>query len=559
MGKKLFTLLVISSALIYMLLFFNNFNKSWAGDEEILATVNGQNITTTEFDELQKIFGIRESNKKEQEKFLTKIIAASLIAAKAKEIGLCEDPVIKQKVKAFREKQLFSAMGDRIREQIISDEKISKNPLPKYFEKKIRFREIVVQSMPEAEQIHKDILKGKDFERLAKEKSINRYAENGGDTGFVIMAGNKFSEKVEKIIAKLEDGQISEIIKTTEGYAIFKAIERKDLTDQEREKVITSIRRKLIREQAVTQVEKLRSQAEIKIFPENVEKILGIKNLKEAAQIELININGTIIRFLDVLSFLKHPLFDILRFSKYLNAPILKGLIENKIRQILIVNEAVRIGLDKDPKIKSLIKRFEQWQLSSKYVTDVLLKDVTCTEKEIKKFYKEYKDRPEYKKISECVHARQILVEHESIAEEILKQLKIGADFAETAQKHSILKIGEIGGDLGYLERGCSKTIKITPMNEDVEELIFGLSEGEISEIIKVNFDVYELYSIIKVEDRIKEGANDYSAIKGLMRRELLKKKEEEKHKDFIDRLMAKADIKKNLDLLKLTMENLPR
>lgn len=51
--------------------------------------------------------------------------------------------------------------------------------------------------------------------------------------------------------------------------------------------------------------------------------------------------------------------------------------------------------------------------------------------------------------------ALHILVKHEELANDILKQLKKGAKFHVLAKKHSICPSGKKGGDLGEFRQGA--------------------------------------------------------------------------------------------------------
>ena len=110
-----------------------------------------------------------------------------------------------------------------------------------------------------------------------------------------------------------------------------------------------------------------------------------------------------------------------------------------------------------------------------------------------------YNDNVQQYTTPEQVRASHILLETtgkneadvKKRAEEILKQVKSGADFAELAKKVSEDKGSkENGGDLDYFGRG-----RMVP---EFEEVAFKLPPGEISDLVKSQFG----YHIIKVVDK---------------------------------------------------------
>lgn len=88
------------------------------------------------------------------------------------------------------------------------------------------------------------------------------------------------------------------------------------------------------------------------------------------------------------------------------------------------------------------------------------------------------------------VRASHILVEEESKANELKKQIDSGYDFARVAKKNSKCPSGESGGDLGFFGKGM--------MVKEFEEAAFSLEVGQVSEPVKTQFG----YHLILVTDK---------------------------------------------------------
>ena len=92
---------------------------------------------------------------------------------------------------------------------------------------------------------------------------------------------------------------------------------------------------------------------------------------------------------------------------------------------------------------------------------------------------------------AEQAQARHILVETEEEAQEVIKRLEAGEDFADLAAELSTdTGSGAAGGDLGFVPRGR--------FVEPVEEAIFSLPIGEISDPIESQFG----WHIVEVLER---------------------------------------------------------
>lgn len=129
------------------------------------------------------------------------------------------------------------------------------------------------------------------------------------------------------------------------------------------------------------------------------------------------------------------------------------------------------------------------------FVENEVLSKIEITDAQLKAFYDEH---PESFSKPESMRASHILIgidagagaeEKEQAkrkADEILAQVKSGADFAELAKSVSTCPSAEQGGDLGEFGRG--------QMVASFEDAAFGLDAGAVSEVVETQFG----YHIIK-------------------------------------------------------------
>ena len=113
-------------------------------------------------------------------------------------------------------------------------------------------------------------------------------------------------------------------------------------------------------------------------------------------------------------------------------------------------------------------------------------------------------------------------------AEELLKQLQDGADFAELARANSADPgSAPDGGDLGFLRKG-----RMVP---PFENAVFALETNQLSDIVETGFG----YHIIKVTDR----RDSFEQLEDQILRTLKWKKQADLAKDYIESLKKEANI----------------
>ncbi|HEO64045.1 MAG TPA: hypothetical protein ENN78_02110 [Candidatus Omnitrophica bacterium] len=117
-------------------------------------------------------------------------------------------------------------------------------------------------------------------------------------------------------------------------------------------------------------------------------------------------------------------------------------------------------------------------------------------------------------------------------AEKILKRLNAGEDFAELAKDLSEGPNASEGGDMGFVEKG--------DMAEEIDEVIFKLEPGEISELIETPSG----YAIVKVEEKTPSLELTLAEASDIVRNKLFQREAELAIREYMDFLKENAYIK---------------
>ena len=190
--------------------------------------------------------------------------------------------------------------------------------------------------------------------------------------------------------------------------------------------------------------------------------------------------------------FFKQPVnkykFDQLLADAKSQNPAMAELPEERLKEIkqnvgtiyITEKKAVDEGFDKKPAVKVQLMLQHARFLVQKYANESLQKKVTATEDEIKAYMAKHPE-PDTDK------------QNRAKAEEVLKRIRGGEDFAKLAQEFGTDGTKDKGGDLGWFGAG--------QMHPDFEKAAYALKPGEVSELVTTPYGVH----IIKLEERKTE------------------------------------------------------
>jgi len=242
-----------------------------AQEDKVIATLNGQQITEADMALAEEQLGAQFGRLPEAERrvaLLSALIDLKLLANAAVEQKIDESDEFKQQQEFLRNQALHSAFIEKnVIEQITDDEvkarydeEVKKLTMPE----EVHARHILVESEDEAKAIIKQLDDGGNFEEIAKEKSKDGAAANGGDLGY--FTKGRMVPEFETAAFAMESGSYSkEPIKTQFGWHVIKVDDKRQQPAPTLEQVSDEVRSVIVREKYVATLKDIRGKADVNI------------------------------------------------------------------------------------------------------------------------------------------------------------------------------------------------------------------------------------------------------------------------------------------------------
>ena len=201
-----------------------------AGEDEVVAKVNGQAITLSDIALADEEMGQALARLPEELRFqylLGMLIDRRIVAQAAKEKKMQDDPMVKRREAYYDEK----AIRDVYWVQLMRD-KVGDKAVKAYYDDHIAKAEpeveahaahILVASKAEALKVLSEIKGGKSFEDVAKATSKDSSSQEGGDLGW-FKKGDMVPEFANAVFS-MKAGQVSDPVQTKFGWHVIKLIE----------------------------------------------------------------------------------------------------------------------------------------------------------------------------------------------------------------------------------------------------------------------------------------------------------------------------------------------
>lgn len=249
---------------------------AFAAEETVLATVNGDKVLKKEVMNVIKNYPVPVEEK--DKPALMQMILSQMIDER-----LIDEEIAKSKISESKEyKERIGVIETQLAKQMYIEKmlegKLSEKAVKAEYAKfkktyggkmEIHARHILVPTETEAEQVIKDLDAGKDFAKLAIQRSSGPTAPKGGDLGF-FTEGDMVPE-FSKAAFALKPGTYTKTpVKTQFGYHVIKVEEKRERKVPPLEGELEGrIRNALGQEALQEHLDKLHKKAEIVIFDED--------------------------------------------------------------------------------------------------------------------------------------------------------------------------------------------------------------------------------------------------------------------------------------------------
>lgn len=252
-------------------------------NQDVLARIKGRKITLEEFQkrviEIPSYYQGFLATQNGKMELLNGMIIEAVLIQRAKEEGLHKREEIKNRLKSVENRVLLEAMVQELQKGRIA---VSDEEVKDYFEKnkekftdpeQVRVSHILVRSKSEARKILNELEGGANFEKLAREYSIDSMtAPMGGDLGY-ISRGEMIPAFEEAVFALEKKGDISQIIKSPFGYHLVKLTGIKKMDKKTPEEINYEIRTKIQNEKLDKLIERYRKELMVSVNHDLLDKV----------------------------------------------------------------------------------------------------------------------------------------------------------------------------------------------------------------------------------------------------------------------------------------------
>ena len=513
--------------------------------DAVLATVGGEEITAGDLDRYERALPAYLRSTQEgiaaHRAHLQSLVDGQLMLLEAEQRGLDQLPDIEQVPSDLVNKRLAEELSlEWVDAQLtVTEEELREAYEEHYLGWYIWPAHILSASEEDAREIIRLHGEGVSFSELARERSLADDADKGGNLGAFFDQSGAVPSLREGAF-HLEEGQVSEPIRTIDGYEVIKVLKKRRTPFESMRADMTAqmSRRKWAQRRKVV-VDSLKQERDLRYYRDRIHAVLNRlhqRGLDEGDAAEpLIEYAGGAISIDDVVR-------GIRNLKKGPLPPdSLKAFLDIEmwiLPDSLLAVEARDQGRHQRPDIVEWRESKRRSLIASRLRRDEVSGRVSVSAEEARAYYEKYLDT--YKSLPGIIHMTEVLVETHAEAEEILARARAGERLEELAILHSVrLGIDPVGGH-AFADSG---RVTIESLYQSPYRISFGDSNAVDVGVLQGPMEVQEKYSVFRLDQPIAMAPLPYKQVQRPIRVDIRERKEGVLFDAFLDSLrQARSD-----------------
>jgi peptidyl-prolyl cis-trans isomerase C len=539
--------------------------------DEVLAKVNGENVTVGEFYDFikeEKAASHQVTPKeKTKDEILNELLRKILIRQKAAALDLDSDSVfVKSRDIHMRDFLLnYMYQTDIVEKTGVTDQEVRdhyQQNLNQDFAipEKVQVRDLLIwvsadstqkdskkrlkladkEAKKKINQLYQRAMVGEDFADLCRQYSQAGVPDASANLGF-IQRGQYSPEFDSAAFSLKEKKQISKPVRDSRGYHLIQLLDRKEKSYQPLDSILFEGIREFIKNEKI--------QKATKNYVDSLINVTGfVYNWEILNSPDLLTLD----RNAWVLIFSEN---DTIRLGPYEDAlpgyyyDLGRDSLSEEEKQDLLINLiALPIILEREARKKGYADLVEYYAEKRSFTLEeaerrVLAERVTnefppASTPEIEAYYQAHKI--DFPPLGVPLHVYHMVLDDSLKAAEVLKQIQSGADFVELAKKHfpGESEIKDVVYDLGFITQG--------EMPKEFYQAALNLKEGEVSQPVKTTWG----FHLIKLIEK-KEKGTTLEELTPQIQRAINLEKGRKHITDWEKNLFLQADVWINQKLLR--------
>ena len=352
----------------------------------VLATVDEFEILLNDFKQPYQEFLFKthqKDNLANRHSYLNSIIDEKLILDYSDNIGISENPqIVLKKDRAYKQLLLNTYYNSKIIQKIkVTDSEL--RLLFTYYKTKLHVRHLYAVDLETIREIYEQLRSGVQWEMLA-ERYFNDpiLKENGGDIGWYQMG--ELDPSFEIAAFDLEDGEISDPVKTSTGFSIIQVLEKeKDIFLTEKE---YQLNKDWLKQMAVTYkklpelrkfTDKVAQNLEIRFNNEGLVEILDELNNNQEKNVSHNQTPAAFTGSSNVIT-VEQCLMDLAKlserqFKRIRSIKTLKSVLSGLLVRNKMINDAENVGLHRTDMFQENLKQEYTSLILKEVMNDIII------------------------------------------------------------------------------------------------------------------------------------------------------------------------------------------